>query len=64
MVVWRSHGMPANAERAAMVARLGEIARAEYPSGFWFDPVMRQIPDHFHCHARPKDGFFGPKKAH
>jgi hypothetical protein len=20
---------------------------------------MRNIPDHFHAHARPKDGFFG-----
>ena len=50
------------ADRAAMLAELGAVAAREYPEGFWFDPVMRQIPDHFHCHARPKDGFFGPRK--
>jgi hypothetical protein len=26
---------------------------------FWVDDHMRNIPDHFHAHARPKGGFFG-----
>ena len=26
----------------------------------WFDGDMRNIPDHFHAHARPEGGFFGP----
>ena len=59
MVVWRQHGMPDEADRTEMLDRLGQTARLEYPEGFWLDPQMRQIPDHFHCHARPKDGFFG-----
>jgi len=55
--------MPDEATRSAMLAELGTVAAGEYPEGFWLDPEMRQIPDHFHCHARPKDGFFGPRKA-
>lgn len=55
--------MPSEADRAAMLEQLGSVAAAEYPDGFWLDPVMRQIPDHFHCHARPRDGFFGPRKS-
>jgi len=62
MVVWRRHGMPDDGDRAAMLAELKAVAAQEYPDGFWLDPEMRQIPDHFHCHARPKDGFFGPRK--
>ena len=62
MVVWRSHGMPDEPTRQAMLAELSRVATLEYPEGWWFDPVMRQIPDHFHCHARPRDGFFGPRK--
>ena len=55
--------MPDEATRQAMLAELAAVAGVEYPEGWWFDPVMRQIPDHFHCHARPKDGFFGPRKS-
>jgi len=63
MVVWRSHGMPDEPTRQAMRDELARVAAKEYPEGWWFDPVMRQIPDHFHCHARPKNGFFGPRKS-
>jgi len=62
MVVWRAHGMPAEAEKDAMLVELRTVAAREYPQGFWLDPEMRRIPNHFHCHARPKDGFFGPRK--
>ena len=54
--------MPTAEQRAAMLEALALVAATEYPEGYWFDPVMRQIPDHFHCHARPKDGFFGLEK--
>jgi hypothetical protein len=27
--------------------------------GHYFDDNMRNIPDHFHVHARPEGGFFG-----
>ena len=55
--------MPDDATRQAMLDLLSSVAGAEYPDGFWLDGMMRQIPDHFHCHARPKDGFFGPRKS-
>lgn len=61
MVVWRSHGMPDPATREAILKRLGRVADAVYPGGWWLDGEMRQIPDHFHSHARPKGGFFGPR---
>ena len=41
-----------------MQAKLREIA-AERVGEFWIDDHMRNIPDHFHAHARPKGGFFG-----
>jgi len=37
---------------------LAEVATAQLGE-FWVDGHMRNIPDHFHAHARPKDGFFG-----
>jgi hypothetical protein len=59
MVVWRSHGVtPPVAERDHMLARLREVARAQV-GAFWLDDHMRNIPDHWHAHARPDGGFFG-----
>jgi hypothetical protein len=59
MVVWRWHGTEPPAEhREHMLARLGEVATARI-GPYWLDDVMRNIPDHFHVHARPKGGFFG-----
>ena len=59
MVVWRSHGTePPDEHRQHMMARLRDVA-AERIGEFWVDDHMRNIPDHFHAHARPKGGFFG-----
>src|ERR1044072_1916705 len=59
MVVWRRHGtQPPPAARAHMLARLGEVA-TQRVGEYWVDDHMRNIPDHFHAHARPKGGFFG-----
>jgi hypothetical protein len=59
MVVWRYHGTdPPDDHRRHMQARLREVA-AERVGEFWIDGHMRNIPDHFHAHARPKGGFFG-----
>ena len=64
MVVWKSHGTePSDADREHMLGRLAEVADGtfgESHGGFWYDADMRTIPDHFHCHARPKGAFFGP----
>jgi hypothetical protein len=59
MVVWRFHGTAPPTEHVAhMRERLTEIATAQLGE-FWVDGHMRNIPDHYHAHARPKDGFFG-----
>lgn len=55
MVVWRAHGTePAEADRVHMLACLERVATSRWgAAGFVIDPHMRQIPDHFHAHARP-----------
>jgi hypothetical protein len=59
MVVWRYHGTAPPAEHVAhMRERLREVATNQLGE-FWVDGHMRNIPDHYHAHARPKDGFFG-----
>jgi len=59
MVVWRWHGTePPAAHVAHMHERLREVAARELGS-FWLDGHMRNIPDHWHAHARPDGGFFG-----
>ena len=59
MVVWRWHGVAPPEEHVAhMRTKLGEIAQREVGE-FWVDDHMRNIPDHYHAHARPKGGFFG-----
>jgi hypothetical protein len=59
MVVWRFHGIaPPGDHLAHMHARLGEVARREL-GDFYVDDHMRNIPDHYHAHARPAGGFFG-----
>jgi hypothetical protein len=57
MVVWRRHGPePPEADVDHMMARLTEVADARFGAGTWrLDRVMRQIPDHFHAHARDRD---------
>jgi hypothetical protein len=59
MVVWRGHGVdPPEVERGHMLAQLARVA-AEQLGDHWVDATMRNIPDHFHAHARPHGGFFG-----
>ena len=63
MVVWRRHGVdPPEADRNHMLGRLAVVADAELGE-HWVDPTMRNIPDHFHAHARPAGGFFGPRST-
>jgi hypothetical protein len=54
MVVWRRHGAaPREVEVAHMMTELGRVAAARFgKTPFTVDRVMRQIPDHFHAHAR------------
>ena len=63
MVVWRFHGVQPPAEHLAhMRALIAEVATREVGE-FYIDDVLRNIPEHWHAHARPKDGFFGPRSA-
>ena len=58
MVVWRRHGTdPPPSDLDHMIAALGKAADEVLGVGVWsVDAVMRQIPDHFHAHARDPDG--------
>ena len=59
MVVWRDHGVVVPEDvMAHMMERLAEIANARVGE-FYVDDNMRNIPDHYHAHARAKGGFFG-----
>lgn len=62
MVVWRSHGTdPPLPLRRHMLALLGRVA-GEQLGAHHVDTDMRNIPDHFHAHARPEGGFFGVRR--
>ena len=61
MVVWRTHGLPETELETDLLGRLENIATDRYgKDGYWIDPERRRIPDHWHAHARPADGFFDP----
>lgn len=59
MVVWREHGTEPPREAVEhMIAALGEVAERVFAGAEWsVDRNMRQIPDHFHAHARDKDWY-------
>jgi hypothetical protein len=60
MVVARAHGpTPPEDDVEHMVACLRSVADAMFgPDGYQVDRVMRQIPDHFHAHARDPNWWF------
>jgi len=60
MVVWREHGTEPEEETVVyMLGRLADAANSRFGEGGWsFDRVMRQIPDHFHAHARDPEWWF------
>lgn len=54
MVVWREHRSdPPDDVRAHLLARLRVVADGRFgEDGYRVDEHMRNIPDHFHAHAR------------
>jgi hypothetical protein len=56
IVVWNEHGSEPPGEAVDhMLAQLRRVASDRFGSdGFSLDRVMRQIPDHFHAHARDR----------
>jgi hypothetical protein len=60
MVVWRSHDAnPSDDVKAALHERLAAVVVEHFEFEHYVDDNMRNIPDHYHAHARPKGGFFG-----
>jgi hypothetical protein len=55
MVVWREHSpTPPEEVRARLHELLGAVADEVIGPGGWkVDDHMRNIPDHYHAHARP-----------
>jgi hypothetical protein len=53
MVVWREHDV-APEVKSRLLESLGAVADQEFGVGNWkVDDHMRNIPDHYHAHARP-----------
>ena len=60
MVVWKPHSARPPADvRDRMHALLAEVVAGHFDYVHYVDEHMRQIPDHYHAHARPVGGFFG-----
>ncbi len=54
MVVWRAHGTAPPADDVThMIAMLERVAGTRFAE-FFVDDHRRNIPDHWHAHARPK----------
>ncbi len=55
MVVWREHDpSPDELVRGVLLERLAAVADVVLGEGGWsVDDHMRNIPDHYHAHARP-----------
>ncbi len=60
MVVWAHHGpQPPDGEVEHMLGMLSKVADERFGlGGYSLDRVMRQIPDHFHAHARDPNWWF------
>ena len=54
MVVWKQHGpQPPEADVDHMLIQLERVASARFGAdGYTVDRILRQIPNHFHAHAR------------
>jgi hypothetical protein len=60
MVVWKVHDNAPQPEVLEYLhARLAIVVGDHFEFEHYVDDNMRNIPDHYHAHARPKGGFFG-----
>jgi hypothetical protein len=60
MVVWKRHDRDPSAEvRTQLHERLATVVAEHFDFEHYVDENMRNIPDHYHAHARPRGGFFG-----
>jgi len=57
MVVLREHVRdPPEAVKAALHDRLADVVGQQFDFDHWVDDNMRNIPDHYHAHARRRWG--------
>ena len=60
MVVWREHNpQPSDEIMMRLHQKLRDVVDVHFEFVPRIDDNMRTIPDHYHAHARPKDGFYG-----
>lgn len=60
MVVWRRHvAAPPDEVKARLHDRLRAVVAEHFLYEPWIDDDMRQIPTHYHAHARPRGSFYG-----
>ena len=60
MVVWKAHDpSPPDSVKQRLHDRLAAVVAEHFSFEHYVDDNMRNIPDHYHAHARPKGGFFG-----
>ena len=61
MVVWKAHDpAPDEPTKALLHERLAVVVEEHFVDfDHYVDDNMRQIPDHYHAHARPRGGYFG-----
>lgn len=60
MVVWKSHDPhPPEDVKAHLHTQLLAVVAERFDFEPRIDDNMRNIPDHYHAHARPKGGFYG-----
>lgn len=59
MVVWWHHGTePGDDVRSSLIVELSRAADERFGADSWqLDTTMRQVPDHFHAHARDRRWF-------
>jgi hypothetical protein len=64
MVVWREHNTSPSVElKDYMHRQLALVVDAHFGFVHYVDDNMRNIPDHYHAHARPRGGFFGSRRT-
>src|SRR3954468_17976190 len=60
MVVWRVHDSAPSAEiKSYLHEQLAVVVATHFGFEHYVDDNMRNIPNHYHAHARPRGGFFG-----
>ncbi len=61
MVVWKRHDhLPPPEVKEYLHDRLAEVVALHFEFEHDVDDTMRNIPDHYHAHARPRSAWFGP----